>query len=114
MKRIEMRASDLGELYTLLRMYQHTYGGISDELLAEISSRYKMVWELYNKKERSLWHVFRTVIVFTVPDPIVRVSIHLAFQSNSFRNQCTVLSAQFPQTIVKADSLWVTGRRAMT
>lgn len=54
MKRIEMRASDLGELYTLLRMYQHTYRGISDELLAEISSRYKMVWELCNKKERSI------------------------------------------------------------
>ena len=60
MNRIEMRVSDLGELYILLKMYEHTYGGISNEVYVEISSRYKTVWEIYNKKEKTIIAITNT------------------------------------------------------
>lgn len=35
-----MKPSDLGELYTLLVMYQNVYGGVEDKLIAEIAGNY--------------------------------------------------------------------------
>ena len=37
-----MKPSDLGELYTLLTMYQNIYGSAGDNLLAEIADNYKV------------------------------------------------------------------------
>lgn len=41
MNRIEMRKSDLGELYALLGMYRITYGGVPEELMGEVEAAYK-------------------------------------------------------------------------
>ena len=38
---IEMRKTDLGELYALLEMYQRVYGGVPDGLLIKIEDRYE-------------------------------------------------------------------------
>ena len=37
---LQMKPSDLGELYTLLTMYQNVYGGVEDRFLAEIADNY--------------------------------------------------------------------------
>ena len=37
---IEMRKTDLGELYALLEMYQRVYGGVPEGLLIKIEDRY--------------------------------------------------------------------------
>lgn len=41
MSKVEMRKSDLGELYTLLGMYRITYGGVPEELMGEVEAAYK-------------------------------------------------------------------------
>ena len=38
---MEMRKTDLGELYTLLEMYQRVYGGVPEGLLIKIADRYE-------------------------------------------------------------------------
>lgn len=42
MSRVEMKKVDLGELYSLLRMYERTYGGVPEALLDSIEATYKM------------------------------------------------------------------------
>lgn len=37
---LQMRPSDLGELYALLTMYQNVYGGVGDKLITEIAGNY--------------------------------------------------------------------------
>lgn len=37
---LQMKPSDLGELYALLTMYQNVYGGVGDKLIAEIADNY--------------------------------------------------------------------------
>jgi len=39
---LQMKPSDLGELYALLDMYQNIYGPAGDNLLAEIAGNYKI------------------------------------------------------------------------
>lgn len=41
MSKVEMRKSDLGELYALLGMYRITYGGVPEELMEEVEAAYK-------------------------------------------------------------------------
>ena len=38
---MEMRKTDLGELYALLEMYQRVYGGVPEGLLVKIENRYE-------------------------------------------------------------------------
>lgn len=38
--RIEMKPTELGELYALLSMYGQVYGGIGEELLLEVADKY--------------------------------------------------------------------------
>ena len=38
---MEMRKTDLGELYALLEMYQRVYGGVPEGLLIKIENRYE-------------------------------------------------------------------------
>lgn len=38
---MEMRKTDLGELYALLEMYQRVYGGVPEGLLIKIKDRYE-------------------------------------------------------------------------
>jgi len=42
-----MKASDLGELYSLLSMYQRTYGNVEDILIKEIEGRYEEAERLF-------------------------------------------------------------------
>lgn len=39
---LQMKPSDLGELYALLTMYQNVYGGAEDKLLAAIADNYNI------------------------------------------------------------------------
>ena len=41
MSGLEMKRVDLGELYSLLEMYEKTYGGVAEELLEGIAAAYK-------------------------------------------------------------------------
>ena len=41
MNRMEMKKTDLGELYSLLGMYERTYGGVPEALLDSIAAAYK-------------------------------------------------------------------------
>ena len=41
MSRIEMKRTDLGELYILLEMYGRTYGGVPENLLETIKGAYR-------------------------------------------------------------------------
>ena len=41
MSGLEMKRVDLGELYSLLEMYEKTYGGVPEELLEGIAAAYK-------------------------------------------------------------------------
>lgn len=40
MRMIEMKRTDLGELYILLEMYGRTYGGVPENLLERIKCAY--------------------------------------------------------------------------
>ena len=39
---LQMKSSELGELYALLHMYQNVYGGVEGKLLAEIVDNYNI------------------------------------------------------------------------
>ncbi len=39
---LQMKQSDLGELYALLAMYRNVYGGVEERLLAEIAGNYSI------------------------------------------------------------------------
>lgn len=39
---LQMKSSELGELYALLHMYQNVYGGVEGKLLAEIVDNYNL------------------------------------------------------------------------
>lgn len=39
---LQMKPSELGELYALLNMYQNVYGGVEGKLLAEIVDNYNI------------------------------------------------------------------------
>lgn len=39
---LQMKPSDLGELYTLLTMYRNVYGGVEDKFLFEIAGNYNL------------------------------------------------------------------------
>lgn len=41
MNRLEMKKTDLGELYNLLEMYERTYGGVPGRLLEAVMAAYR-------------------------------------------------------------------------
>lgn len=51
-----MRPTDLGELYTLLSMYQNTYGSIPEGLMEQVEKHYResAACRSHNKEEASV------------------------------------------------------------
>lgn len=54
MARLEMKATDLGELYVLLKMYQMVYEEVPEWLIGNIERRYKTIYEVRNSNIRAL------------------------------------------------------------
>lgn len=50
---IKMRPTDLGELYTLLSMYQSTYGGVPSGLTEQVEKHYREAARSPCSKERA-------------------------------------------------------------
>lgn len=51
---MEMRKTDLGELYALLEMYQRVYGGVPEGLLIKIENRYEKTHGTGADRERQV------------------------------------------------------------
>lgn len=51
---MEMRETDLGELYVLLEMYQRVYGGVPEGLLIKIENRYEKTHGSGGARERQI------------------------------------------------------------
>ena len=54
MARLEMKATDLGELYVLLKMYQMTYGEVPEWLIRNVGYRFKTTHEVRSSDIRAL------------------------------------------------------------
>lgn len=53
MARLEMKATDLGELYVLLKMYQMVYGEAPEWLIRNVKNRFKTTYKVKSSDTRA-------------------------------------------------------------